>query len=143
VAGITGGTATFCIPAQQTIPLLVRWMLALEDSDEDRLYLGKGLPREWVASGNEIRIDQAPTRWGRVNFQLAAKPAAKTVVSTVELARPGAPRELHVKLRMPLQNAVRSATVNGRPAALGGLHNDTVIVTTGTERHFEVVGQCS
>jgi len=143
VAGITGGTATFCIPAQQTIPLLVRWMLALEDSDEDRLYLGKGLPREWVASGNEIRIDQAPTRWGRVNFQLAAKPAAKTVVSTVELARPGAPRELHVKLRMPLQNAVKSATVNGRPAALGGLHNDTVIVTTGTERHFEVVGQCS
>ncbi len=42
VAGITGGTATFCIPAQQTIPLLVRWMLVLEDSDEDRLYLGAG-----------------------------------------------------------------------------------------------------
>jgi hypothetical protein len=28
VAGMNGGTATFCIPAQQTIPLLVRWMLA-------------------------------------------------------------------------------------------------------------------
>ena len=50
VAGITGDTATFCIPAQQTIPLLVRWMLALEDSDDDRLYLGRGLPRDWVAS---------------------------------------------------------------------------------------------
>ena len=142
VAGITGGTATFCIPAQQTIPLLVRWMLALEDSDEDRLYLGKGLPREWVASGKEIRIDQAPTRWGRVSFNLSAKPAAKTVVSTVELTRPGAPRELHVKLRMPLENPVRSATVNGRAAVLGGPHNDTVIIATGNERRFEVVGQC-
>ena len=30
VAGINGGTAIFCIPAQQTIPLLVRWMLVLE-----------------------------------------------------------------------------------------------------------------
>ena len=47
VAGITGDTATFCIPAQQTIPLLVRWMLVLEDSDADRLYLGRALPREW------------------------------------------------------------------------------------------------
>ena len=31
VAGITGGKPIFCIPAQQTIPLLVRWMLVLED----------------------------------------------------------------------------------------------------------------
>ena len=42
VSGIGGGTAIFCIPAQQTIPLLVRWMYALEDSDADRLYLAKG-----------------------------------------------------------------------------------------------------
>ncbi|HEY7352540.1 MAG TPA: hypothetical protein VH596_07200 [Terriglobales bacterium] len=31
--------------------LLVRWMLVLEDSDKDRLYFGKELPREWVTSG--------------------------------------------------------------------------------------------
>ena len=37
VTGITGDSGTYCIPAQQTIPLLVRWMLVLEDSDEDRL----------------------------------------------------------------------------------------------------------
>lgn len=46
VSGITGGTALFCIPAQQTIPLLVRWMLVLEDSDEERLYFAKGVPRD-------------------------------------------------------------------------------------------------
>ena len=55
VSGITGGTALFCVPAQQTIPLLVRWMLVLEDSDEERLYFGKGVPRDWVASGKPIR----------------------------------------------------------------------------------------
>src|SRR2546428_141968 len=51
VSGINGGTALFCIPAQQTIPLLVRWMLVLEDSDAERLYFAKGVPREWVVSG--------------------------------------------------------------------------------------------
>lgn len=135
VAGINGGTATFCIPAQQTIPLLVRWMMVLEDSDEDRLYFGKGLPREWVASGKEIRIEQAPTRWGRVNFSMSG------VEARVELAKAGAPRELHVKFRLPAANAVRSATVNGRPARMGGLHNDTVIIETGNRRSFVIDGK--
>jgi len=143
VAGINGGTATFCIPAQQTIPLLVRWMLVLEDSDQDRLYLGKGLPRDWVASGKEIRIDQAPTRWGRINFSLLTKPEAKRVVAKVELSRPGEPKQLHVKLRLPTRNSIRSVTVNGRTGSLGGPHNDTVIIETGSEKVFEIAGLLS
>jgi hypothetical protein len=140
VSGITGGTATFCIPAQQTIPIMVRWMLVLEDSDEDRLYFAKGVPRDWVISGKPIKISQAPTRWGRVNFEMAAKPESKSVVATVDLARPGAPKEIHVKLRVPKQNAIKTATVNGRPATVGGPHNDTIVISTGNERRFEVVG---
>jgi hypothetical protein len=143
VAGINGGTATFCIPAQQTIPLLVRWMLVLEDSDEDRLYFGKGVPRDWVASGKEIRIEQAPTRWGSVNFRLITNVETKRVTAKIELARPGEPKEIHVKLRLPLQNQIRSVAVNGASATLGGLHQDTVIIQTGRERVFEVAGQFS
>ncbi|HKD91131.1 MAG TPA: hypothetical protein VKB56_04485 [Terriglobales bacterium] len=143
VSGINGGTAIFCIPAQQTIPLLVRWMLVLEDSDEDRLYFAKGVPRDWVASGKPVSIQQAPTRWGRVNLNLIAKPSSKSVVATVELARPGAPKEIQVKLRVPKQTPLHSVTVNGRTAQLAGKHGDTVVIPTGAERHFEVVGQLS
>lgn len=143
VAGLGPGKPIFCIPAQQTIPCVVRWMLALEDHDEDRLYLAKGLPRSWVASGKPIGIEHAPTRWGRVSLQLRHRPQTKSVTATVELTRAGSPKELHVKLRMPVANAVKVATVNGRPATLGGLHGDTVIVTTGAEKHFEIVGTYS
>ncbi len=143
VSGINGGTAIFCIPAQQTIPLLVRWMLVLEDSDEDRLYFARGVPREWVASGKPVRIEQAPTRWGRVSMNLVAKPASKSVVATVDLARPGSPKEIHVKLRVPKQTPARSVTVNGRAAQLAGRHGDTVVIDTGSEKHFEVIGQLS
>jgi hypothetical protein len=139
VSGISGGTALFCIPAQLTIPMLVRWMLALEDSDEDRLYLGKGLPHTWVTSGKPMRIECAPTRWGRVTFQLVARPAQKCVHATVELERPGSPKQLHVKLRT--RSRLRNVTVNGRPAELGGPHNDTAIFETGHEKHFEVAGE--
>jgi hypothetical protein len=156
VSGIKGGTALFCIPAQQTIPLLVRWMLVLEDSDEDRIYFGKALPRTWVASGQAVRIAQAPTRWGRVDFELIATPAvatapgagagasaasASTVTARVTLAKPGSPKEIQVKLRAPKDAPVRSVTVNGRPATLAGPHGDTVIVQTGREQRFEIIGR--
>jgi hypothetical protein len=139
VSGISGGTALFCIPAQQTVPMLVRWMLALEDSDKDRLYLGKGLPHAWVTSGKPIGIEGAPTRWGRVTFHMAAQPGAKRVRATVELERPGSPKQLNVKLRTGTR--LRNVAVNGRPAKMGGPHKDMAIFDTGHEKHFEVVGE--
>ena len=118
-------------------------MLVLEDSDEDRLYLAKGVPREWVASGKEIGIDQAPTRWGRVSFTLRANPTAKSVVGHVELTGAEVPREVQFKLRLPLQSMPQSVTLNGDPTTLAGAHKDTVIITTRNEKKFEVVGRLS
>jgi len=140
VSGITGDTALFCIPAQQTIPLLVRWMLVLEDSDEDRLYVGRGLPRTWLASGKKIEIEQAPTRWGRVNFSMIAENENR-VTAVVELQEATRPKELHVRFRLPRQNALKTVTVNGRAAAIGGTQKDTVIISTGKEARFNVVGE--
>ncbi len=140
VSGITGGRAIFCVPAQQTIPILVKWALVLDDPDEERIYFAKAVPRIWLASGKPIRMSQAPTRWGRASLDMIYRPAAKTVSATVELARAGSPREIQVKLRMPKQTPVRTVTVNGRPATLGGPHNDTVIIATGAEKHFEIIG---
>jgi len=141
VTGITGDSALYCVPAQQTIPLLVRWMLVLEDSDEDRLYLAKGVPREWVVSGQEIGIEQAPTRWGRVSFRLRAKPGANAIAGNVELGGTKVPREVHFKLRLPTNSSLKTITVNGRPTTLGGIHKDTVVIETGVEKTFEVVGR--
>lgn len=143
VSGIDGDMPLFCIPAQLTISLLVRWTLVLEDSDEDTLYFAKGLHRDCVVSGKEIKIDSAPTRWGKVGLRMVADPAAKNVKATVVLAREGSPKEIQVKLRLPKENMLKTVTVNGRSATLGGLHKDTVIFQSQSERHFELVGQWS
>jgi hypothetical protein len=143
VSGIDGDAALFCIPAQLTIPLLVRWMLVLEDSDEDRLYLAKGLPRDWVMSGKEIRIDGAPTRWGKASLKMVANRSTQSVTAHVDLVGSGMPKEVHVKVRLPAENTLKTVTVNGRSATIGGQHADTVIVPTRGERHVEVVGQWS
>jgi hypothetical protein len=141
VTGITGDSGTYCVPAQQTIPLLVRWMLVLEDSDEDILYLAKGLPREWVGSCQPIQIQNAPTRWGRVSFSLVTKNENTSVVANAELSGLTLPKELHFKLRLPSRMALQQVTVNGKPVALSGLHHDTVVIATENKKQFEIIGR--
>jgi len=72
---------------------------------------------------------------------LAIDRGKKSVTAAVELARPGAPQEIQVKLRVPKQTAIQSVTVNGHPAKIQGKHNDTVVIATSSQKHFEVVGQ--
>src|SRR5205823_5493354 len=143
VAGIDGDNALFCIPAQLTIPILVRWMLVLEDSDEDRLYFGKGLPREWVISGKEIKIERAPTRWGSVSLKMASNPSVGQVKASVSVENPGSPKEVQLKIRLPKRYTLHSANVNGHDAKIDGLHKDSVIIRTAGEKHFEIVADFS
>lgn len=141
VSGIGGGGAIFCIPAQQTIPLLVRWMLVFEDSDEERLHCGRAIPRDWVATGKPIGITGAPTRWGRVDYRLESR-GENTLAATVTLPAKGdLPREVHVSFRAPNGRALKSATANGKALQFGGPHRDAVVITPGGDRRFEVMAQ--
>ena len=141
VSGIGGGGAIFCIPAQQTIPLLVRWMLVFEDSDEDRLHFGRALPREWVATGKPISITGAPTRWGRVDYRLETR-GSDTLVATITLPPKGdLPKELHLSFRAANGRKLASATANGKAVQFEGQHHDAVVIVPGSERKFKVIAQ--
>jgi len=140
VSGIDGDTAIFCIPAQQTIPLLIRWMLVLEDSDKPILYLAKGVPRDWLASGEEIRIERAPTRWGTVTIRMKMDTEKSRIAAHVQLTGSVAPEEVHVKLRLPKTNRLKRVTVNGKEGELAA-NRETVVIRTGSERSFDVTGE--
>jgi hypothetical protein len=143
VTGITGDSSTYCVPAQQTIPLLVRWMLVLEDSDEDRLYLAKGVPRLWVASGKKIGVERAPTRWGKVSFGLQTSAQTKSLQGHIEFLGAKVPQEVHMKVRLPSRANLRSVTVNGRATNLSDPYQDTIVIKTGGIKKFELLGQWS
>jgi hypothetical protein len=139
VTGIDGGGAIFCIPAQQTIPLLVRWMLVFEDADKDELHCGRAIPRDWVATGRPIAIEKAPTRYGLVSYRLESRDSSM-LAATVSLAPNGRlPKQLYVSFRAPAGKSVAGVTVNGKPGTLGGIHHDAAVIAPGGARHFEVV----
>lgn len=143
VSGITGDGAIFCIPAQQTIPLLLRWMLVFEDPDADRLYLGRALPRKWVGAGTPIGIEQAPTRWGRVDYRLEHHGSDRLVAAIALPVKGDIPGELHVSFRAPAGQSVQSLTVNGQAVAPGGKHKDAAVFSTRGERRFVVTASLS
>jgi len=70
---------------------------------------------------------------------LKATPEQKVVVGRAELSAPGAPKQLHLKLRLPPEHAPHTVTVNGRKSDLAGSGRDTVIIDTAGEKSFEVV----
>ena len=140
VAGIIGRAAIFCIPAQLTIPTLIRWMLVLEDSDNDCLHFAKGVPRSWVGSGKEIKIDQAPTRWGRVNFAMNTNPGKNRVTASISSAQTSLPEELRLNIRLPLRNRLQSVVVNGQNANLQAPLGNTVVIRPQGRQEFEIVG---
>ncbi|WDS36330.1 Tat pathway signal protein [Pseudoxanthomonas sp.] len=123
VAGITGGMPLFCMPAQMTVPLLLRWMLVFDQ--DDALYLGRAVPRDWLASGAPIEIADAPTPWGKVGLKLQADTTAKRVVATVRLpaSRPG---EVWLSLRVPRGTVLKQVRVDGVVVQPVGPHRDRV-----------------
>lgn len=141
VSGISGDGALFCIPAQQTIPLLVRWMLVFEDNDKDRLHFGRAIPRDWVATGKPIGIEKAPTRYGAVSYRLETREDG-ALVATILLAPTGKPpQELHVTFRAPIGKTISSVDVNGNAGTLGGDRKDAAIIVPDGIRSFEVVAK--
>ena len=146
-AGIARGpgieVGPYCVPSQQAVPLLVRWMLVFEDSDAERLYFGRGLPKAWVISGKEISVEQAPTRWGRINFRMLASTDQKTILARLDLQKPGAPRECQVTFRLPETRHLQAVTVNNTAASFSGPRKDTVVIESGGEKSFEIAAHFS
>ncbi|MBV6853449.1 Tat pathway signal protein [Xanthomonas campestris pv. mirabilis] len=125
VSGITGGMPLFCIPAQMTIPLLLRWMLVSDDGAGEQLFLARALPRAWLGSGAPVGITAAPTRWGTVTLTLRTETAARCIRADVQLPE-RAPVRTWLTLRTPAGTRLQRVLVDGRPARVQGPHADRV-----------------
>ncbi len=77
----------------------LRAALVLETGDA--LCIGRGLPREWLASGKAVRVANAPTACGRISFELRYNRAARAIEGSVALPESCEASQLRVYLRLP------------------------------------------
>ena len=105
------------------VPIYLKWMLVYEEPETRTLWLGKALPREWLAVGEAaLSVQRATTRYGRISFTLRRE-SVTTVHANITLLRPPfaatsalappfPPGGLKLRVRVPL-NMVLAATSAG------------------------------
>ncbi|MGI4745669.1 MAG: hypothetical protein ACRYGI_07665 [Janthinobacterium lividum] len=135
VAGLKGELPLFCMPAQLTIPILLRWMLVCEDETEEVLHLGRALPRDWAMSPAGVSIVGAATRWGSVNFTLRTDPVSHLMTADI-LMPPNARCGVRLVLRHDKAFGMRALDVVGAVAtpvvtAPGATRDGSVIMLRG------------
>jgi hypothetical protein len=135
VTDISGGMPLFCMPAQMTIPLLLRWAFVFDDSAGDSLLLGRALPHAWLAQG-PVSITGAPTRWGRCDLRV--EQAHNRISASVTLPHDATPRETWLTLRVPPGRKANLVQVDGQPARDDDRRGDAVRLHGRPGQHIAV-----
>jgi hypothetical protein len=110
IDGTLGGP--YCTPAQVTIPTLTKWMLVFEGPDDAVVWLARATPREWLAQGKKIGVTDAPTRFGKISYELRSD-VEKNKVSAVIHAPDGLAATIKLRCRTPNGKKMRAVRING------------------------------
>ncbi len=89
-----------------------RNMLVMEIGD--RLWLARATPRAWLEQGGRIRVNDSPTYFGTVAYEIVSDVDHGRITATVEMPSRKAPKEILLRLRHPKSAPIKSVTVNGK-----------------------------
>jgi hypothetical protein len=110
IDGTLGGP--YCTPAQVTIPTLTKWMLVFEEPDDSVVWLARATPRTWLEQGKKIAVTSAPTRFGKISYELRSN-VEKDKISAVIHAPKDSAATIKLRCRIPGAKKMRGVTING------------------------------
>ncbi len=93
---------------------LYRNMLVRE-WDDNTLILGQAVPRAWLENGKEISVNNAPTWFGNITFEIKSHADDRHIQANFKLNVPSSGKTVLVRLRHPQNALLRSVMVNGHP----------------------------
>jgi hypothetical protein len=107
----------------------VRWMFIWDEGED--LYLGKTMPRYWLADGKEVKIERAQTHFGPMSMSMKSsagsgsfgalrtgsfdRPGTESIEMTIDPPTRNAPRAIYARFRHPDGKSMNRVTVNGKP----------------------------
>jgi hypothetical protein len=92
---------------------LYRNML-IRECDDATLLLLQATPRKWLADGQQIAVERAPTHYGELSMTVDSQTDSGTLTATVELPQRRPVPRLIVRFRHPEAKPIHSVTVNGQ-----------------------------
>ncbi len=88
-----------------------RNLLVMEEGRN--LWLARATPRAWLEQGKKIRVKNAPTHFGLLDYEIVSDVDHGKIGATVKMPSRGAPQELLLRLRHPASAPIQGVTVNG------------------------------
>jgi hypothetical protein len=131
--------APYCSPSQLVVSLMTRWLLIFEDPESNTVWLGKSIPREWLADGKTIDITNAPTKWGRLSFSIVSHLKTHTIDTHIDFPNSGFVAETKLRLRSPNNARIKSVTLSGKRWTQFDPVNETIAIPSGMQGRVEIV----
>ena len=109
----------------------LRSMFIHEDGDD--LYLGKAIPRSWLAPGSEVGIESAQTHFGQMSLEIAISPDAKKIVARIDPPKRVVPRRMILRLRHPHKARPSRVTIDGKPQGKVDPGKEWIVLPSATQ----------
>jgi hypothetical protein len=81
---------------------------------EDGLYLGRAIPRAWLAQPEPIGLEDVRSRWGRASVTYFPAGTDGVIRARVDLRHATRPPKTVIRFRHPEGKPITSVTINGR-----------------------------
>lgn len=108
--------------------------MVIDEQEAGVLWLLRGCPRRWFASGKKIVVNDAPTLFGPMS--LATHRAGNEVVVEIDPPRWQLPRELRVVVRHPERKPLVMATIDDEECEI---RQETVVIKEPGRARFRLV----
>jgi hypothetical protein len=101
---------------------MLRNILVQDDFDDDgrpdTLRLLFVTPKRWLADGQSIKLERAPTAFGEISLHVESRLNQGVVTAEVDLPQRNPPRQTVLRIRVPDGWRVVSALTGGQPLAV-------------------------
>ena len=122
------------LPCASAVALhLLRHMLVTEETRGAGAFTGGlqllfGAPRKWFEHGKRIRVEGAPTHFGKVSFLVESQVKRGLIRADVTMPRARACASLKLRLRHPQGRPMTAVSVQGRPHHAFDAEKELVVV---------------
>ncbi len=117
---------------------LYRNML-IHELDDGSLLLLQATPRKWLADGEQIKVERAPTYYGDISLTVDSHAASGSLAARIQMPKRRSPKRLIVRFRHPRAGPMQSVTVNGRNWTDFDVEKEWVVIDKPPQERYTIV----
>jgi len=130
---------SFATPVGLTAPILLKWLLVWEEPMKHTVWFCKALPRVWLSHGENVRVENATTAYGRVSLflhsALEANDGNQMVIGNLTIPLDwskglGPPGGCRLRLRVPGEFRIAHVSAGGKEWQTFGADAETVDISS-------------